>query len=165
MTTMLPTERFGEILETFFQKYGYDRKILEHQAMFLWGDVVGEKFAQHAQPGSVSEGKMVVVVADSVRLMELNLQKLKLIDQLNKELGFNVIKDIEFKLGNVPEPKQFSHQDIDKIADDVNLDDIELEGEVLERVEEVVANVKDKELRDVLTRFFTSHAKMLKLKD
>ena len=162
---MLPTQKLSDILETFFQKYGYDRKILEHKAMFLWSDVVGEKFALHAQPSSISDGKVLVVVGDSVRLTELNLQKLKLIDQLNGKLGFNVIKDIEFKLGNVPEPKQFSHLDTDKITDDANLDDIELEGEMLERIEQVVANVENKELKDILTRFFTSHAKLSKLKD
>jgi len=161
---MFQTERLSDILETFFQKHGYDRKILEHKAMFFWSGVVGEKFAPYAQPRSVSEGKMVVVVGDSVRLTELNLQKLKLIDQLNKELGFNIIKDIEFRLGKVPEPRQFSHLDADKITDDINLDDIELEQEVLERIEKTVANVEDGELKDALERFFTSQAKLMKLK-
>jgi len=162
---MFPTQRLSEILEGFLRKYGHDKKILEYKAMYLWSDVVGEKFVPYAQPNSISDGKMSVVVSDSVRLTELNLQKLKLINRLNEELDSDVVKDIEFKLGNVPEPKRFSHLNTDDTTDDINLDDIELEPEMLERIKQVIANVDDKELGDVLKRFFTSHAKLLKLKD
>jgi len=162
---MLQTQRLGEILEGLFRKYGYDKKILEYKAMFLWSSMVGEKFAPYAQPNSISDGNMVVVVSDSVRLTELNLLKLKLINRLNEELDSDVVKDIEFKLGNVPEPKRFSHLNTDDIIDNANLGDIELEREMLERIEQVVAGVEDKELKDVLRRFFTSHGKLLKLKD
>jgi hypothetical protein len=163
---MFQTIEIGQILDLLFRKLGYDKKIREQKAMFLWNEVVGEHVAAHAQPTQIDNGKMSVVVSDSIWLTELSLLRMQYIAKINEELGSMIVKDIEFKIGKVSKPSvRFSPQRI-KIEEDYRkkLEDIELGPEELSIINQTVADVEDEELGDILKQIFTNQRKSIKLK-
>jgi hypothetical protein len=171
---MFQTLEIGQILDRLFRKLGYDKKIREQQTMFLWNEVVGEHVAAHAQPTQIDNGKMSVVVSDSIWLTELNLLRMQYIAKINEKLGLPsnevkgsmILKDIEFKIGKVNKPSaRFSPQRIKVEEEDYRkkLEEIELGPEELRIINQAVADVEDEELGEILKRIFTNQIKSAKL--
>lgn len=65
----------------------------------FWEDVVGPAIAKNAQPSWVKEGRLRVTVLDPIWLQELNFQENTIREKLNRRLGRETVKRIEFRLG------------------------------------------------------------------
>ncbi|HIE26330.1 TPA: DUF721 domain-containing protein [Candidatus Poribacteria bacterium] len=162
---MSQTLEISQILERLFRKLGYDKKIREQKAMFLWNEVVGEHVAQNSQPIRIDNGRMSVVVTDSIWLTELNLLRMQYIAKINEELGAKVVKEIDFKIGKVNRPSERISPRRIKVEEDyrTKLEDIELGPEELKIINQTVADVEDEELSEILKRIFINQNKSAKL--
>lgn len=162
---MSQTLEIGQILERLFRKLGYDKKVREQQAMFLWDEIVGEHVARNSQPTQIDNGRMSVVVSDSVWLTELNLLRMQYIAKINEQLGAKVVREIDFKIGRVNRPSErISPRRIEAEEDyRTKLEEIELDPEELKIIGQAVANVEDEELGEILKRIFTDQKKSAKL--
>ena len=166
-SSMFQTLEIGQVLDRLFRKLGYDKKIREQQAMFLWDEVVGEHVAAHAQPTQIDNGKMSVVVSDSIWLTELSLLRMQYIAKINEELGSMIVKEIEFKTGKVNKPSVRFSQGRIKVEEEEyrkKIEEIELGPEELRIINQAVADVEDEELGEILKRIFTNQKKSIKLK-
>jgi hypothetical protein len=164
---MFQTIEIGQVLDLLFRKLGYDKKIREQQAMFWWDEVVGEHVAAHAQPTQIDNGKMSVVVSDSIWLTELNLLRIQYIAKINEKLGSMILKDIEFKIGKVNKPSvRFSPERLKVVEEDYRkkIEEIELGPEELRIINQTVVNVEDEELGEILKQIFTNQRKSIKLR-
>ncbi|MFQ6041639.1 MAG: DUF721 domain-containing protein [Candidatus Poribacteria bacterium] len=162
---MSQTLEIGQILERLFRKLGYDKKVREQQAMFLWDEIVGEHVARNSQPTQIDNGRMSVVVSDSVWLTELNLLRMQYIAKINEQLGAKVVREIDFKIGRVNRPSErISPRRIEAEEDyRTKLEEIELDPEELKIIGQAVAKVEDEELGEILKRIFTDQKKSAKL--
>ena len=160
------TLEIGQILDSLFRKLGYDKKLLEQKAMFLWNEVVGRHVAEHAQPTQIDNGRMSVVVSDAIWLTELNLLRMQYIAKINEELGAKIVKEIDFRIGEVSKPSgsRVAPRRIE-VEEDYRkkLEDIELASEELKIISQTVADVEDEELSGILKRIFTNQSKSTKL--
>ena len=167
-SSMSQTLEIGHILDLLFRKLGYDKKILEQKAMFLWHEVVGKHVAEHAQPTQIDNGRMSVVVSDVIWLTELNLLRMQYIAKINEELGANIVKEIDFRIGKVSKPSgsRAAPRHIE-VEEDYRkkLEDIELGSEELGIISQTVADVEDEELSGILKQIFTNQSKSTKLSD
>ena len=166
-SSMFQTIEIGQVLDLLFRKLGYDKKIREQQAMFWWDEVVGEHVAAHAQPTQIDNGKMSVVVSDSIWLTELNLLRIQYIAKINENLGSMILKDIEFKIGKVNKPAvRFSPERLKVVEEDYRkkIEEIDLGPEELRIINQTVVDVEDEELGDILKQIFTNQRKSIKLK-
>jgi hypothetical protein len=66
-----------------------------------WDDVVGDPICRHARPAWVKEGRLRVKVTDPIWLQELDFLGENIKDRLNKRLGREAVKKIEFRVGPV----------------------------------------------------------------
>ena len=64
----------------------------------FWEDVVGPAIAKNAQPSWIKEGRLRVTVLDPIWLQELNFQENTIREKLNRRLGRETVKRIEFRL-------------------------------------------------------------------
>ena len=154
------TQPLKEILDNVLRRFGYDKKMREQYALFLWNDVVGEHVARNAQPTQVVNGKMSVIVNDTIWLTELNFLRREYIEKINETLGAEVITDIEFKIGEVEQHVQSPHMK-KKTTDKQTptIDEIELTDEEQARISQAVADVDDAELQEILRGIFTNQSK------
>ncbi len=71
------------------------------QVWQLWDDVVGRAIAENARPAAFKGKLLLVHVASSPWVHQLQFLKREIIEKLNAALGQNLIEDIKFKIGPV----------------------------------------------------------------
>ena len=67
----------------------------------LWDEVVGRTIAENARPAAFKGRLLLVHVASSPWIHQLQFLKKDIIEKLNAALGQDLIKDIKFKIGPV----------------------------------------------------------------
>ena len=146
------------ILENLMKRLGMDEKLEECQALLLWDDVASN-LASRTEAVGISSGRMSVNVTDSVILHQLTFYKRKYIDKINLMLGKRIVKDIVFRVGKIQKEKPAKENKEDYI---MQLHSIQLDEGELERIDEIVAQIEDEEIRGSLRELFTSQAKLSK---
>ncbi len=146
------------ILENLMKRLGMDEKLEECQALLLWEDVASN-LASRTQAVGISRGRMSVNVTDSVILHQLTFYKRKYIDKINLMLGKRIVKDIVFRVGKIQkeEPEREDREDYIR-----QLHSIQLDEDELERIDGIVAQIEDEEVRGSLRELFISQAKLSK---
>ena len=66
-----------------------------------WDEVVGPKWNQLSLANGMSRGVLQVTVANSIVNQQLEFQKKKLLQSMQKRLPDITLKDIRFRVGNV----------------------------------------------------------------
>jgi hypothetical protein len=146
------------ILENLMKRLGMDEKLEECQALLLWDDVASN-LASRTKAVGISGGRMSVNVTDSVILHQLTFYKRKYIDKINLMLGKRIVKDIVFRVGNIQKEKPATENREDYIR---RLHSIQLDQDELKRIDEIVAQIEDEEIRGSLRELFTNQAKLSK---
>jgi predicted nucleic acid-binding Zn ribbon protein len=65
----------------------------------IWDDVVGQNISNHARPSWIRDGILRVMVSDPIWLQELQFVEAQIRDTLNKRLGREAVKKIQFRIG------------------------------------------------------------------
>ena len=151
-------QRVKGILEILVKRLGMDEKLEESQALLLWDDVASN-LASRTEAVGISGGRMSVNVTDSVILHQLTFYKRKYIDKINLMLGKRIVRDIVFRVGKIQKEKPKTENREDYIK---QLHDIQLDQDELERIDEIVAQIEDEEIRGSLRDLFTNQAKLSK---
>ncbi len=112
----------------------------------VWDDVVGKTIAGHARPSWIKKGVLMVRVTDSVWLQDLEFKTETIKESLNSKLQSEAIKKIRFRVGRPQDSRQKTAKR-PKQEHDQHLA-LEEQGEI----EEVLARIKDKELRSSLRK-------------
>ena len=89
-------QHIGKALRSFVKKNGLEKGIGEQKVIDLWPKTVGKKIASKTTAKSINMGLLVVEVVNPAWRQELQLQKKTIIQELNKILKKNRIKDIRF---------------------------------------------------------------------
>ncbi|MFB0532235.1 MAG: DUF721 domain-containing protein [Desulfatiglandales bacterium] len=121
----------------------------------LWDGVVGKKIAKHARPSSIKKGVLWVKVTDSIWLQELEFMTQVIKERINSKLQRQAIKKIRFRVG---EPQDRIQTDKKRPRQEEE-DDQDLTLEKRREMEEILARIKDKELRSSLRKIMMAAAK------
>lgn len=154
------TRDINEVLTTIVRQRHFEDKLLEQKVFSLWRDVVGEALANHARPTSLSAGILTVWTEHPAYQTELSLLQMKILAELNAQLGRAVVKTLRLEL----RPGQVSGQVPDLAArDSATLTGQKssrpkraLTAETLTQVELSVADITDEALKDALRRLFVT---------
>ncbi len=120
----------------------------------IWNEVVGPHIAKRARPETVRKGVLIINVISSVWMQELGFMKGEILERIQQRLGFSVINDIRFRLGQTSQGK-----DIEELAELPELD-----REEQEKIEQQTAPIKDQEIRESLQNLFTLNLRTNKKK-
>jgi len=65
----------------------------------VWKEVVGQTYAENAQPSKIRKKQLTVTVADSIWLQELTFYKETILEKLNLKLGRKAVDGINIRVG------------------------------------------------------------------
>ena len=91
----------AEVLAALLPHLPIAGRLQEYRVWEVWETAVGEAVARKARPSKIHNGKLFVTVSNTVYLQELQFQKLRLKEAVNRQLGTAVVKDILFFPGRV----------------------------------------------------------------
>ena len=89
----------SSLIPSVLEQYGVGDQVKRMAVLTLWAEIVGEHIAAVTHARSVSEGALFIEVQTSPWLMELNMMKTNLLDEVNKHLEEAPLKRIIFLLG------------------------------------------------------------------
>jgi hypothetical protein len=101
-------DSFGAILSGLSKRLGLQSHLFELRLQQQWRDIIGEPVASHTWPVQVRFKKLYLIVRNSVWLQQLIFLKPTLLTKLNERAGSEMITDIAFRVGEIPEPTQAS---------------------------------------------------------
>lgn len=135
-----------EVIDNIFKTSAIPIDFDDIRIWEIWDDVVGKRIARHARPSWIKKGVLMVKVTDSVWLQDLEFKAETIKESLNSKLQSEAIKKIRFRVGR-PQDSRQKNAKRPKQEDDQHLA-LEEQGEM----EEVLARIKDKELRSSLRK-------------
>lgn len=141
------------LLRQLLQQSGLADKLHAYESLLVWDEVVGPQIRAHARPSRIRDGILEVRVDQAVWMQQLQLMKPKILSRLNQRLGETVIKDIFWKRGNL-EPDTVNPATSDRKPPPP------LPAAEMARIEEIVAPLKDDELRRELQQLLTRQAQL-----
>lgn len=153
-----------QILQNVMDQSGINEKLEDYKALQLWYDVASN-LASRTEPVGISQGKLLVNVTDSVVLHQLTFYKRKYVDKINSLLGMNVIKDVVFRVGKVSKKRDIVEKREDYEDYMEMFKSIQLDQELLARINKIVSQIEDKELRDSLRDLFINQSKLDKVRN
>ena len=148
------------VLQEVLTRTGMDERIEECRALLLWNDIASN-LAARTEPVGVRRGRMAVNVTDSVVLHQLAFYKKKYIDKINLAMGRRIIKDIVFRVGAVGKAEEKGESREDYIR---KLHNVEIDQDKLTRIDEIVAQIEDEDIKDSLRELFISQSKLSRVR-
>ncbi len=142
-----------EVIDNVFTTSAIPIDVDDIRIWKLWDGVVGKKIAKHARPSWIKKGVLLVKVTDSVWLQELEFKAETIKERLNSKLQGEAIKKIRFRVGTYKDSKQISK----KRAKQEN--DQDFTPEKQREMEEILARIKDKEIRESLRQIMIARTK------
>lgn len=142
-----------EVIDNVFTTSAIPIDVDDIRIWKLWDGVVGKKIAKHARPSWIKKGVLLVKVTDSVWLQELEFKAETIKERLNSKLQREAIKKIRFRVGTYKDSKQINK----KRAKQENDQDFTLEKQ--REMEEILARIRDKDLRSSLRQIMIARTK------
>jgi hypothetical protein len=139
--------------------HGIADEIRSQRVLTEWGDLVGPRIAQRTRPYGVTDRTLVIEVASSAWLQELNLLRTPILNGLLERLGLpRLFDDLKFKLaggrgGRLPDPPRPRGRP----AKPTPPPPVAASGLARERIVKEVEQVDDLELRELIARVRITH--------
>jgi predicted nucleic acid-binding Zn ribbon protein len=101
-----PIDSFGSILSGLAKRLGIESRLFELRLHHQWQSIVGNPIAAHTCPDQIRFKKLYLIVRNSVWLQQLTFLRPTLIAKLNEQAGTELITDIAFRVGEIPQRDQ-----------------------------------------------------------
>lgn len=83
-----------EAIEKFMEQHRHRSKLVQVNIIDNWTKIAGHTIASRTEKIWIKEQVLHIVINSSALKAELQYHKEKLVEKVNKEVGFNHIKDI-----------------------------------------------------------------------
>ncbi|MFB3115324.1 MAG: DUF721 domain-containing protein [Nitrospirales bacterium] len=135
---------FHSILQGLARSQGFDVRLWEYRLQTQWRDIVGEVLAAHTWPTRIRFRKLFIAVDNSVWLHQLTYLKSTLMEKIQSEAPDLYLRDIVFRIGEIPEQKGDEPESKNVIP--------HVSAESLMTATEYTREITNEELRYSLTR-------------
>ena len=138
------------LLARVIRKKKWRHRMELHAVFRLWNEIVGPDISSRAQPACLRGIVLWVEVSDSIWMQQLHLQKLLLLDLINRRLGTDGIGDIRFRLNSELESVRPAAVAPKPVARPVD-------KQQLAEFEKHLASLRDEEIKNSLRRLWTRY--------
>lgn len=90
-------DKIHSVLDALYAQLCFDEAAQDYRAVRMWSEVVGTYIAKISQVEKIANGVLHVKVKNSAWRNELLFKKRSIIEEMNKRLGKEMVKDIAFK--------------------------------------------------------------------
>jgi hypothetical protein len=155
--------KIDNVLENLLHERGYDHKILEQQVFAAWQNAVGIPVARNSRPVSLVNGELTVYVSNSPWLTQLTFLQPKVIANINAAVRQPAVKSLRLLI----KPYEQNRSEIQRSAPQQRLkvQKIPTSPEVLERIEQILVDVEEPELKACLRQLFITQSQREVLDD
>ncbi len=99
MTSAKKAARLGSFLSQIINEKKWAKKLGLYVVFDHWAEAVGDEIAMRTKPSLIRDSVLWVKVTDSVWMQQLQLQKILLLERINRQIpGEEKISDIRFDL-------------------------------------------------------------------
>jgi len=158
MATQTPST-LGDILSKVMGEHGLGRGGLMAKLLSVWDKTVGAGIAKHALPESIKGGILTVTVDSPVWMHQLSMMAPGLIEKINSVMGADTVSDIKFRSGKLVRPDASPVRKEKFVPKKRKLSPQEHRD-----IEESLANISDRELREKTRRLLESSCTTEKVK-
>lgn len=92
----------GAIIADLVARRSWGDRLEQYVIFTRWAEIVGRDMANWAFPEYLRRDVLWLVVTDGGHALTMSYQKQTLLQQINQFLGSSKIRDIRFRLGDVP---------------------------------------------------------------
>jgi hypothetical protein len=153
MGAMKKPQPLRSILEKTLKALEIDVPLKAYSILGAWNEIVGESVSAHSQPRSIRNRILFIDVSHSTWMQQLQFLKPTLLEKINIFLGEPLIEDIRFKLGKIPRTMSASTKTHP-------LENEKLDKAILNRIENLLQEIGDKEVKKGLRDIFIKGAKL-----
>jgi len=150
---MKKPQSIRSVLENTLKSLEIDVPLKSYSILGAWNEIVGTTVAAHSQPRSIRNRILLIEVAHSTWMQQLQFLKPTLLERVNNFLGEPLIQDIRFKLGKMlkgnPSPSRTDPWQKEDVGE-----------ETLKRIEKLIQKIEDGEVRKALKEVLTKGAKL-----
>ena len=150
---MKKPQAIHSILDKTLKTLEIDVPLKTYSIMGAWNEIVGESVAGHSQPRSIRNQILFIDVAHPTWMQQLQFLKSTLLDRVNAFLGEPLIRDIRFKVGKVSTTQPTPQKTL-------SMEDEPLDQETLNRLENLLQKIDDREVRRGLREVLINGAKL-----
>jgi hypothetical protein len=93
--------KMADAVSQTLERLGLQGRVRQHDIWRIWSVVVGEQIARHAQPHSMSHGRLIIHVTDSVWLYQLSMMRHQLMAALNERNQPGQVREMILRVGEV----------------------------------------------------------------
>ena len=133
--------RLSDILTAVLKGKGWDTMVREYRVFAVWNEAVGSHIARNTFPKRIDRGVLFVIVKSSVWVHELSLLKQDIIGRLNARLSEEIVRDIRFAQGEIPN----QDKDLQPQRGQAN-------RKADKRVDDYTRGIKDGELKEIIKK-------------
>ena len=154
---MKKPQSIHSILEQTLRGLELDVPLKTYSIWGAWKEIVGEAIALQTQPRAIRNHILFIDVSHSTWMQQLQFLKPTLLGKINGFLGESLIEDIRFKVGKIPaavtpptERKEEREESLDR--------------KTIDRIERLIENVTDTEVKKGFRELLIKSAKLEQLK-
>jgi predicted nucleic acid-binding Zn ribbon protein len=135
----------SSVLSDVMSHYHLDKRAKQEIAASHWAEVVGERNAAASRPEVIRDGILFVSCKSSAWAQELTFLKARIIQEMNKLAGAEVITDIRFAGKGLRKAVEASGAEEADIASPKEIQAVELTESELAKISRAVESIKDPE--------------------
>ncbi len=139
----------GDFLPKMFKRKNINLDIIDFQILNAWHKAVGPQISAQTAPFKFKNKTIFINVSTPAWLQQLRFMKQEIMDKVNSEFKGGGITNIHFSIGDIP--KAFVKPEDRFIDPDLRL----LKERDKRIIRENLAQIRDKELKDILKRVMT----------
>lgn len=95
------SQRAGHVLNQLLARSGYLQRQSQDELAVQWQEAVGARWRGQTQVGRIRRGVLEVEAANSSVVQHLNFQKNRLLQELQRRLPGQRIRDLRFRVGKI----------------------------------------------------------------
>ena len=141
------------ILEDSLKSLGVHAHMKGYSVWGAWREIVGDSLASHAQPSAIRNRILFVEVSHPTWMQQLQFLKPTLLEKLNHFLGEPLLQDIRFRSGKIS-------SSVSSSIKTPTWEEQDLDRETTERIDTLLQEVADSEVRENLRDVLVKGAKM-----
>jgi len=89
--------RLADSLQKVLKDYNLEKTYSQSKALEIWGEVVGDRLASHAEPEKIEYGTLIVKVSSPTWRNEIQYHLEQIKRDINHRLGETIVKKIVLK--------------------------------------------------------------------
>lgn len=145
------------ILEQTLKGLELDVPLKTYSIWGAWKEIVGEAIALQTQPRAIRNHILFIDVSHSTWMQQLQFLKPTLLEKIRSFLGESLIEDIRFKVGKIP-------QAVTPLTDRREGGEVMLDRKTIDRIERLIENITDAEVRKGFNELLIKGAKLERLR-